>query len=404
MLISLSSSCLSSGIKKLGSSSSSTNTETDNTSSFTITVAFRDPSSDSGTPERTVALQGVSGSTSASFANYCNDTGSDCTCEFYTSTSDTSPGDTADDGISYSSTNNTITCEMESAIADASVSSYTYVRLKSTASDYVASGLIPIKTSLALTDILGSIDTTKARKIFQYGCDFTFLEGQGLSTLPGICTASQSLGLITATYNYYLYSGIGDSASTDNNTTKKGTQTVATACDFQFLQQNCLGSNGASVVKFGLLKEQIAPFSVKLSAPPAPNVAAETIGFAALPDVNNNCPTGLSKIRPYTVTPSSIVPGIAYHSSPNGPGTNHPDGIYTSFVNSSNTLNNQIFASTTSTPDSFDIYRQDNATTCAAGGSCLQVAFNQPEQIYGYTYQSQSPVLCVIPSSSVEAL
>lgn len=394
-------SCLGSGMKTLTSKTATdpnNTTPTNNANSFTVNLAYRDSSQDAGTPIRIVSVQGVTGVSSASFQNICGVNGASCTCTFYTNASGS--GAQSSSAVAYSTANNTINCTIGGASAP---SSYTYVQLQSTTGTQTT-GLISIKSTLTIDDVLGTnLSKTNVRKIFQYGCIFTFLEGEGLATNPGTCPASQKLGLITATYNFYLYQGSG----TDLNTNAKGTQHInQNVCSTSIMDQNCLSSpEGNNTLVFGLYNTSVSPYTVQITASPAPGQTGAVIGYAAVPDSNNNCPTGLTLIRPWVATPPSILPGTTY----DGGAGSQPAGIFTNFLNSNQSLNNQVFASSSTAPSNFIVTRTPNANPCANGGgppanSCALATQAGPFTIFSKAYAAQSPLLCVFPASLVQGL
>ncbi|HEY8279743.1 MAG TPA: hypothetical protein VIH99_08975 [Bdellovibrionota bacterium] len=387
-------------MKTLGTKSSGgTGSSVTDSDSLSITMAYRSPAADSGTPSRIVNLQGVRALPSANLVNECGATGSTCTCEFYISTSDSSPKLAATVGIS--SQNNSFSCTIPASITDAQIQASTgndntkkiYVKLKRTDDATKNTGLIELKTTLSLEDILGtSLVKTKVRGIFRYNCNRTFFEGEGVSASQITCVASQRLGVITATYNFYTYrSGV------DSNSGMTDSPFPGDICKRNtFLKIQC--TPGAALLRYGFYAEAADPFIVGIQmtrAPEGDNLQAN-YGYAALPDSSGNCPIGLVKVRPYVAQPASIIQGSL--------GNNNPPS---SFINTNNSLNNTVVEESAPSPN-FTVTRSPNAVACdPAGpttGDCTNATFAGSTDVQSVSYTALTPVVCAIPKDLLGGL
>lgn len=375
---------LGTGVKTVGSSSKSgANTTSD---SFAATLAVRDTTV---ATNRQVQIQGKRNLESAKFVNLCGATGSSCSCSFFVGTSDSAP--VTSSAVSLSSDINTFNCTVSGAVA---IASYTHVMLKNSDGSKTT-GLIPIKasTALTLTDVIGDLDIKKVRKIQRYSCQRTFFEGTGVGANTITCVASQALGVITASYNYYLFT----SQLANNISDKTGDVAFDSAIcsNNNFLKISC--SSSVLDDRYGLYAENAAPFNVLITYTAKPDVAptTATTGFAALPDSSGNCPLGLIKVRPWIASPPSITAG----SLGSNPASN--------FINNGS-LNNTIVEDASTTPAVFSVSRAPNATPCTAvntpnpgdsGGDCSGITLGAAGVAVSTNYSSLTPVICAIPKS-----
>lgn len=374
-------SCLGSDVKTLGKKTvGGTGVGDTDSESFSITLAYRkDADPDDG---RLVILQGVRDLASASLANLCGATGATCKCEFYQSTSDTSPlSSSPPNGISVG--NNSFSCSIPGA-TDPDL--YTKVRLK-TNDGSKSTGFLTIVNNLTLPDVIGELDKSKVRGIYKYSCIRTFFEGEGVSAGGVECPSAQKLGLITASYAFYLYN-----SQVGGNLSEKfaGAVYESPICNKQFPRLTC---NTASELRWGLYAEQIGPFQIGITmvAKPEGDDARGIYGYAALPDSAGNCPTGLVKIRPWEAQPSSIIQGMY--------GTNPPS----SFINQGNNLNERMVE--IGQPSNFVVNRQANSIACAVGtGDCTGVGFGGQSQPQSITFTGITPVVCAIPKDLLSGL
>lgn len=325
------SSCISGGalgttVKTLGvTSASSTRLASADIDVFALTLAFRD---NTDTTNRTVVVQGVRNNTPAHLVNVCGSFGEKCTCEFYQTLSVTSAV-TKTNTIGISDNNNSLSCTIAGTVTPSNFKTVRVVTIDGKS----ASALIPIETKLSLSQIIGGLSNKKVRKIMRYSCTRSFFEGEGVTSAQISCTSGQHLGIITADYDFYLYS-----SQVDNNVTKKGGDTAwPNVCNFPYvpLQVNC--GNSVPSVRFGLYSESAEPFTVavSMSANSTPT-STEVYGFAALPDSAGNCPIGLIKVRPWVAQPASMV---------------HPTNcLQSNFINTNGSLNNTIVEEATASP------------------------------------------------------
>ena len=385
-------SCLGSDVKTIGKKTiGGTGNGTTDSESFSITLAYRkDADPDDG---RLVVLQGVRDLASASIANLCGSTGATCKCYFYKNSSDASPlTSVPPHGLSVG--NNSFSCSIPGA-TDPDL--YTKVRLKTT-DGKKSTGFLDIKNSLTLEDVIGDLDKSKVRGVLKYSCTRTFFEGEGVSPSAVDCPPDQRLGLITATYSFYLYN-----SQAGGNLSDKGSNTAYpdAICERQFNKLTC---DGAPDLRWGLYAEKSGPFQVgiTMTASPEGENATGVYGFAALPDSAGNCPTGLIKIRPWEAQPQSIIEGSINGSNPPS-----------SFVNQNNSLNDRVVE--VSQPAGLVVRRQANpdtpATRCAPAvstnpspGSCKNAVFGGVTTPQTVTYTPITPVVCAIPKDLLSGL
>jgi hypothetical protein len=376
-------SCLGSDAKTLGAKTTGgKGTGVTDSETFSVTMAYRkDADPDDG---RLVVLQGIRDIASAALANNCGTAGTTCSCQFYQSTTDTAPlTPTVPNGLSAG--NNSLSCTIPGA-TDPDL--YLYVRLKTTTGSK-STGFIKIVNTLTIEDVIGDLEKSKVRGIYRYGCARTFFEGEGVSATEVNCPNSQRLGLISATYNFYLYN-----SQTGGNLGDKQSDSAYEdqICLRQFTKLTC---SGAPDLRWGLYAEKTGPFQVGITMTANAEGEAEATqiyGYAALPDSASNCPTGLVKVRPWQAQPQSIIQGSIN-------GTNPPS----SFVNQANNLNNVIVEE--SQPAAFPVTRQANVTPCSAvDGSCALATFGGSATVQNVTYSSLTPVVCVIPRDLLSGL
>lgn len=391
-------SCLGSQVKTLGKKQAGgTGTAATDSDSFSITLAFRE---DANPADGTVVqLQGIRGLDSASLLNICGTNATKCTCEFFKSTTDTSPAATSTIGISDQ--NNSVSCTMDIAslgVPNNDPDTYTHVKIKTTDGANKNSGLIQIKTSLTLTDVLGDLNKQKVRKIFRYSCNRTFFEGEGVTpnNITCILTGHQ-LGIITAAYDFYLF----QDATLSNFDQKGGDTAFDTAiCGYTAsLKIACQASTPS--LRYGLFAEQADPFNVAVTMTSKPEGAAAGViyGFAALPDSAGNCPTGLVKIRPHVAQPASLVQGANTGSCTPAQGQ-----LASSFVNN-NSLNNTLVEEPSQVTATFDVTRQPNTGLaspngkCDGTGDCSVVKFGGTCTAQNVAYTALTPIVCAIPQN-----
>lgn len=375
--------------KTVGTKSSTASTSNaTNFDTFAVTMAYRNPSESTATLRRTVLAQGVTDSASAAFSNTCGSTATACTCYFYHTTSDSSPVTASTVGISTA--NNSISCVIPSSISDAQVDAnyITHMKLVTTDSSNKNSGIIEIKNTLTITDVIGSsLSKTNVRAIYRYDCTRTFFEGEGVSPAGITCTASQRLGVINASYNYYIYHA-NDTTSLNPETDTTFSSTICGRSDF--LKTSCSGTS--LNLRYGLYASQTGIFKVGVGFLSGPSGQSQTYGYAALPDTAGNCPTGLIKVRPYTAIPASIISGTAETNSPPS-----------SFINTGGTLNNTVVETTA--PSNFSVNRSKNSVVCdAATGDCSNATFQGFSTTQSVAYSASTPIICVIPASLLSGL
>lgn len=375
-------SCLGTEVKKLGGTEpGGDGTPATDADSFSLTIAYRNDTNPSD--GRVVVLQGVRDIPSASLVNLCGTTGAACRCTFYTSVSDSSPvvGELSQNGISQE--NNTFSCELPATLSGTNtVDDYKRVRL-TTVDGTKATGFLEIKTSITLTDVLGTLPTNGVRAIYHFGCARTFFEGEGVGLTELNCPAGQRLGLITATYSAYIYKGATGSNEVDkqSNTFWEGSVCSRTSpfpkftCDTTAQQIWGLYSTKQSIFQYGITMK------------PQFDDAGKTgvYGYAAGLDSKGRCPLGLVPAWPWVARPPSIIAGSLNNGNP-------PSNFVQ--VTTGDLDNTRIELAQ---PGNFVVQRQPSANHCDGTGSCLGATFGGVENATQTTYVRNSPGICVIP-------
>ena len=272
---------------------------------------------------------------------------------------------------------------------------FQFVKLKRVDDATKNTGLINIKTVLVIEDVLGTtLVKTNVRGIFNYTCNRTFFEGEGVSSGQITCVAGQHLGVINATYNFYTFkSGV------DSNVPGGDSAFPADICKRNsFLKIQCTGNTPN--LRYGFYISRADPFVVGIQMTRAPEAApgdtaplTAIYGYAALPDSAGNCPTGLIKVRPWLAQPASIIP-----TGPSCPA----QGCPSSFINTGNSLNNTVVEQVQ--PPNFIVNRSPNATPCDSAGDCTLATFAGTMQAESVAYVSLTPVVCAIPPSLLNGL
>ena len=328
---------------------------------------------------RRVVFQGEINKPAAALSNFCGLYGEKCNCVF-----------TAPDGnfiasqLFLSRSYNSVQCVIPGNVDP---DSFITAKLEQKRDSRVTSTPLPIRTSLTLRDAIRGLDPTNVTGIYNYKCSHTFLEGEGVSSSQVDCIPSQRLGLITASYSYYLHRN-----RRSGNFDEKGTSSLfpSPICEKQIEQFSCTDSTPD--LKWGLMTKNEAPFvvAITLSSNPKTTQDSSIYGYAALPDESGGCPAGLVKARPFIAQPSSIIAGEL-------DGKNPP----TNFINSFNNLNDVRMEETQ--PKNFQVTRSENSTPCAssdsvspAPGSCQNATFAPGKTVQNVNYTAITPVVCVI--------
>ncbi len=377
------------GIKTLGKKALSGNgTPATDADTFSITLAYRNPTELTAATRRVVSIQGIRAVPSASLVNECGATGNLCTCEFYRSSSDAAPITASAVGIS--SQNNSFSCTIPPSITDTQVDTnvINFVKLKRIDVPSKNTGLIEVKETLTLEDVLGSnLSKTKVRGVFKYSCNRTFFEGEGVEAARIVCLAGQHLGIIGATYNFYTFR-----SGEDRNEAGGDSAFDEAICQRNsFLKIQCTGNTPE--LRYGFYKESVEPFVVGITmtrAPEGENLTA-SYGFAALPDSAGNCPTGLIKVRPWVAQPASIIQDSLGDANPPS-----------NFINTGNTLNNTVVEQLQ--PANFVVSRQKNASACGNDGNCNSATFAGTSTAQSVAYVGMTPVVCAIPANLMSGL
>jgi|GEM_PF-5555688 len=382
------------GIKTLGKKAlGGTGTPTTDADAFSVTLAYRNPIDLTAAARRVVSIQGLRGIPSANLVNECGTTGSQCTCDFYRSSSDLAPIVATTVGISAQ--NNSFSCTIPSSVSDTDVDGnlINFVRIRRTDVANKNTGLIEVKRTLTIEDVLGSsLVKTKVRGVFKYNCNRTFFEGEGVEAGRIVCSGGQHLGVIGATYNFYTFKSGEDS----NEAGGDSAFDEAICKRNSFLKIQCTGNTPQ--LQFGLYKDGAEPFTVNITltrAPEGENLSA-SYGFAAVPDSAGNCPTGLIKVRPWVAQPASIVPTLDLSQCPT------PGACPSNFINTGNALNNKVVEQLQPSP--FIVTRSPNQTPCASDGDCNSASFAGQQNVQTVAYVPLTPIICAIPSNLLSGL
>ena len=374
---------------------------------FTITSAILDTSTVA--TNRVVNVQGDLTQAAAKFLSICGLNATKCYCQFYTSASDISP--VSSSLVVLSDTNNSLACTISGAVA---ATNYKYVMVALNDGTKKSSGLIPIKPSASLDDILANLDKQKVRGVYQYACTRTFFEGDGVTSNQITCTPNQRFGLITAEYNFYLYKSQLDTNFT-NKPDRVGFSTAI--CGYTNAYKFSCGYSTPDL-RYGLYKEAAGPFTVAVSMTSKPDGGAagsEIFGYAALPDSNGNCAAGLVKIRPYIAQPPSVIANSESDQNCLVAGT--IDNPPSNFINDGS-LNNVVVEA--ATPTNFVVNRQPNTNCTYPTGVCVPspapagttagdctLAKLSGSHVYMNTtvsYSQLTPIVCAIPKNLVSTL
>jgi hypothetical protein len=368
--------------------------------SFSITFAYRDGSN---AANRTVQLQGVR-STSASLTDICGTSGTSCTCDFYQLNADgsvnTASPTSAAATVGISKDNNSFTCSISGAVA---ASNFAKVRLR-TIDGLKSTGFIDVSNSLTLQQVIGDISPKQINKVYKYTCSKTFFEGEGVSTSSITCdlqtlSIAQHLGLITAYYDYYLYTN-----QTSGFNASQFQSSFWPAICSRSANEFTIASCGASPqdLRYGLSNVAAGPFQIKVTLTRAPQQdstnapLSAAYGYAASPDTSGNCPTGLVAARPYQARPASITTGSIDGTNPTSNFINIGDG----------TINNTVVETTA--PANFQVQRQPSATACQLGGptpgSCVGATFGGSSTVQSVAYSAMTPIICVIPKDLLSGI
>ncbi len=212
--------------------------------------------------------------------------------------------------------------------------------------------------------------------IYRYQCEYTFLEGEGVTENSISCPANQQLGYVTANYTFYLYG-----SNWDSNFSEKMPDTAYEnlICGRQVTKATCHGRRPEP--KFRLSRWPEGIFQVRILLSPNSNLGLQQYGFAAAPDFNGFCPYGLKKVWAYVAKPDT---------------QDFP--LPSSFVNRHGRLNNlEVLSEDEADFASFSVYRIPNETPCSSDGSCVEATFGEKVLANTYLYEKTQAPVCVIP-------
>lgn len=384
--------CLGESPKRLGpnlnGSSQSSAGSTGASDNFVLQLALRDTSTSA--TNRSVVIQGRNTAQSNLFTTICGTDASRCKCAVFTSSDTTTPIYSTVNSVNAIS--NVFTCNIPTStttppssagVSDADLGLVTYVRLSDT-SGVNNSGLMRIKTQAVLADVLGTLTQGQIRKVYNYTCARTFLEGSGISAGTISCTApGMALAALGATYSFYVYQQVDLSVDNLSSQGQNSYYNGGTLCGLQILRYSCSSNK---TLKFGLAGIATTQFTVAITLTPAPDSTQQPIvGYAAKTDSNLNCPPGLVKITPY-----QAVPGTYTAASSN-------------FINTNGNLNDYQIDVSTATPSNFQLQRQGPGGTCTAAGICPAPS-GGVSIVQNTAYTQLSPALCAIPAAMITGL
>jgi hypothetical protein len=347
---------------------------------FLFNFAFRD--STVTTAPFTIYLQ-ASTSAASSAAGLCNLAGTACICEFQDANGNVL-GSTNSTQISYDQTGNYFSCTQTAAV---SATPAAQVRIHNIANT-ISSLVLPVDTSSTLTlqKIVGSdLSVNNVRSVFNYSCNFTFLQKAGTTTTFFDCSnqSTQCNGdnfcLVEARFPFYLYSD-----NFTNNFSLKIAEklyndtSTGTICGLQIPQYECADAQGTPLKAFGLYNTQTGIWNTSVQLGPGPNQATATYGFAAqVSPTSNLCPPGLVKQVFYQINPVN---------SAAAPNSNMPANLVATQV-----------SSPTATPAGMAINQipggHCNGTSCSLPAVGTLTVLTQAYSSTGQT------AFCVIPST-----
>lgn len=183
------------------------------------------------------------------------------------------------------------------------------------------------------------------------------------------------LSYYQARQNYYLYSDIsGEDSNMDMET---GQIFYPSVCGLKLTQLDC--DPHSLTMSFGLSEIPEGIFTLALSLTPGAEITSPLIyGYAAQPDANGQCPSGLVLVHPYT----AHLPPILFESN---------------LVAQSN--------DTVFTQDSGAQPANDLITFFPASGACQNGICPAPSgngiNVLSVPYEEETPGICVIPSSDL---
>lgn len=375
--------CLGSDPKRFSNSrnTGNINAPVDTTDNFVLEFALRDVAA-AGVNTRDVVIQGRVGSSGNLFANICGTDASRCSCNFFDKDALTTPIAAASKAVNLDL--NLFSCTIPAAVADGDLADIEYVRLQDNTGT-IASGQLRIRTSLTLTEVLGSgVTQDKVRKIYAYTCARTFLEGSGISGGSIQCVNGMQLASLGANYQFYLFQQVDLSA---DNFASRVSETfygqTGTVCGLVIRRVSC---GTQTLLKYGLLASPSAKFPIKISLTAGPDQPITDFGYSARTDTNVVCPPGLVKVRQFQAVPSTYTGGNS------------------NFVNDAQgSLNdNRLDLATTAVPN-FVVQRLGPTGTCDAAGNCPAPG-GSLQEIQSVAYNSLNPILCVIPPNLLEGI
>lgn len=217
--------------------------------------------------------------------------------------------------------------------------------------------------------------------VYSYQCTGNFLEGEGISPQSADCPPNQRLGFLKAAQTAYLF----QSESESNLHEKLADQAYSSAiCERQIARLNC---DFPGKPEFGLSRQPEGIFQTRVILSPHFSAYTRTYGYAALPESNGGCPTGLVKARFFEARPKTI---------------NSP--LPSSFSNEHGSQNDRIVYLEGSRFPFLTVHRLPNTQPCDARGSCMNLRVGAPElaQVAAYEPVGEKPAFCVVPGNLIE--
>ena len=364
-------------------------TPPDLTDDFVIEFALRQNTTEE--EERTVVIQARKFDANLNnLEALCGVDGKNCDCQLFNSA--TLEDFVLADKKTLNAELNTLECEIPQSVSPSSI---THVRIvNETEEEKLRSGKIKILSSLTLAEVVRNTDPGAVRSIYRYSCTRFFLEGAGVSrNFTVTCIERMQLSFLLANYNFYLFSQVNEES---NNFSDRAPSTYyegdenGLTCGLRIPNYNCGLPEHAPI--FGLYGLQTDLFSLGVVMYPYPDfeITNDTplpiYGFAALPDVNLNCPPGLVKASSREALPASHVDANLPSDSSN-------------FINETGNLNDNIFQILSEASVNFQLRKRHSTGPC----SCDAQACTCPEPtsqstiIQRVPYERRTPVFCVIP-------
>ncbi len=370
-----------------------------NQENFRFLFAYRDDDDATSANKLVVQLQGADNATSA-IINTCNSAGTGCYCDFYDSSNTLLETASGTSGISYSSTNNTISCLIGNIAHEDTVDN---VILRNSDSSIV-SDRVTVSTSLTLSQVLHGLSVDSMRTVYRYKCMRTFLQ-KAATVYPDFDCTDQGLNdlsFLHADFNYFVYGS--------NSTNNYSDQLVdvlyngssgGSVCNMQVKQYDCVNTittNGGLLDKvFAIYGSQKGPFSREIDLNANPSKPNTPFGYAAPPQEFPAgsgvfiCPPGMKRFDTFTTQIDRDDFLIT---------SNMPDKDSLSSMEILDATDTDVWpVSTTSpSPTAIDVETRINGDCDATNTFCTDPAAAKAATGVTYSYTAAGSQFCAIPA------